>query len=99
MLEVIKMNVQLVQFDDEMLIKDKGLMTYTLASTVKQMMTNQIIQEMHCSKLTKKSLAKKMGTSRAAINRLLDPDNTSVTLNTLEKVALALSKRLKIEFS
>jgi len=99
MVEVVKMNTQMVQLDDEMMIKGRGLMTYTLASSVKQTMTDQIIEEMHCSKLTKKSLAKKMGTSRAAINRLLDPENTSVTLNTLEKVALALSKRLKIEFS
>jgi len=93
------MNAQLIRSNGEMLISDKILTTNALPTLVKQTMTDQIIQEMYNCKLTKKSLAKRMGTSRAAIDRLLDPENTSVTLNTLEKVALALSKRLKIEFS
>jgi antitoxin HicB len=38
-----------------------------------------------------------MGTSRAAVDRLLDPTNTSVTLNTLGKAASVLGKRIKIE--
>jgi antitoxin HicB len=48
-------------------------------------------------KMTKTSVAKAMGTSRAAVDRLLDPENTSVTLNTLGKAASILGKRIKIE--
>jgi antitoxin HicB len=47
--------------------------------------------------MTKTGLAKAMGTSRAAVDRLLDPDNTSVTLNTLSKAARVLGKSIKID--
>jgi len=40
-----------------------------------------------------------MKTSRAALERLLDPDNTSVTLVTLERAAAALGRKLRIEFT
>jgi len=46
---------------------------------------------------SKSEFAKKMRTSRSALERLLDPINVSITLPTLEKAALALRKRLKIE--
>ena len=48
-------------------------------------------------KLTVSALAKRMHTSRAAINRILDPANPSITLGTLEKAALALGKRWRFE--
>jgi len=40
-----------------------------------------------------------MHTSRSALDRLLDPGNISVTLQTLERAALALGKRLKVELA
>ncbi len=48
---------------------------------------------------TKTSLAEKMHTSRASIDRLLDPENTAITLRTLEKLAKILSKKLNISFA
>jgi hypothetical protein len=42
-------------------------------------------------------MAKRMHTSRAALNRLLDPDNPSVTLLTMDRAAAVLGKRLKVE--
>jgi antitoxin HicB len=50
-------------------------------------------------KLTKDALAKRMKTSRAALDRLLDPDNSSVTLATLGKTARALGRTLRIELT
>jgi antitoxin HicB len=47
--------------------------------------------------ISKTDMAKKMQTSRAAIDRLLDTDNASATLQTLEKAAIALGKQLRIE--
>jgi DNA-binding Xre family transcriptional regulator len=41
-------------------------------------------------------LAERMGTSRAAINRLLDPENPSITLQTIEKITLILGRRLHV---
>ena len=53
--------------------------------------------EIKKSKLTKSAMAKKMRTSRSALDRLLDPSNVSITLQTLESAALALGKNLKVE--
>jgi antitoxin HicB len=50
-------------------------------------------------KITKAQLAKRMGTSRSALDRLLDPENVSVTLLTLERAAKALGKSIKIELA
>jgi len=49
--------------------------------------------------ITKKELARRMGTSRSALERLLDPDNPSVTLLTLERAAKALGKRITVELA
>jgi plasmid maintenance system antidote protein VapI len=42
-------------------------------------------------------LAKTLGTSRAAVNRVLDPLNASLTLNTLVRIAAALGCRVKLD--
>ena len=52
---------------------------------------------MKARNLTKAALARRMNTSRAALDRLLDPENPSVTLLTLENAALALNKTLAIQ--
>ena len=49
------------------------------------------------SQLTKSKMAKSMQTSRAALDRLLDPEYDSVTLRTLDKAARAVGKRIKID--
>jgi len=49
--------------------------------------------------LSKSEMARRMGTSRAALYRLLDPDNPSVTLLTLDKAAVALGMRLQVELT
>ena len=46
--------------------------------------------------MTKAEMARRMQTSRAAVDRLLDPQNESATLITLEKAALVLGKRLQV---
>jgi len=48
-------------------------------------------------RITKSAIAKQMRTSRAALNRVLDPDNTSVTLATLTRAARAVGGRIKVE--
>ena len=63
------------------------------------MIAYQIAQEMKRRRLTKTQMASRMKTSRAALERLLDPMNASVTLSTLERAALALGKKLKVELA
>ena len=52
---------------------------------------------MQCRKLTKTMMAKRMHTSRSAVERLFDPENDSATLITLNKAAAVLGKKLKVE--
>jgi antitoxin HicB len=73
------------------------LLTEANEIAIKRVIAWQIQQEITAKKMTKTSVAKAMGTSRAAVDRLLDPENTSVTLNTLGRAASVLGKRIKIE--
>ena len=84
-------------FDD--FLKDEGNLAETEAAAVKRVVAFQIEQMMKKKHLSKTSLAMKMRTSRSALERLLDPSNVSITLQTLERAALALDKRLKIELA
>jgi plasmid maintenance system antidote protein VapI len=66
---------------------------------IKRVVAWQIEQEMKLQKLTKTALAAKMHTSRAALNRLLDETDTSLTLTTLTSAVNALGKSLRIELA
>jgi plasmid maintenance system antidote protein VapI len=59
----------------------------------------QIADGMAEMNLTKTELAARMNTSRSQLDRLLDPDNTSVTLESLNRLARAIGKQLRIEFA
>ena len=50
-------------------------------------------------KLTKTELAERLQTSRSQVDRLLDPDNTSITLDSLERLAHAVGKQLVVQFA
>jgi len=59
----------------------------------------QLQDVMEATQLTKTELAERMQTSRSQLDRLLDPDNTSVTLDSLERLARAVGKRLVVELA
>jgi len=82
-------------FDD--FLEEEGLLANAEAVAVKRVVAYQISQMMTEQNLTKTAMAERMNTSRAALNRLLDPRNKSVTLKTLEQAASALGKKLLIE--
>ncbi|PRC94829.1 XRE family transcriptional regulator [Solimicrobium silvestre] len=82
-------------FDD--FLAEDGILDETTAVAVKRVLAWQISQEMKRQKLTKTSMAEKMHTSRAALNRLLDEKDTSLTLTTLSSAASALGKKLRLE--
>ena len=69
------------------------------AIAVKRVLAYQLKELMKVQKLNKAQLAKRMKTSRSALERLLDPDNPSVTLLTLERAARALGKNIRIEIA
>ena len=84
-------------FDD--FLAEKAMLEEATATAVKRVIAWQIEQEMKAQKLTKTALASKMRTSRAALNRLLDASDTSLTLTTLASAAAALGKHVKIELA
>ena len=79
-------------------LEEEGLLAEVEAVAIKRVIAYQIAELMQEKKLTKTVMAQRMATSRAALERLLDPTNESVTLQTLERAALVLGKRLRIEF-
>ncbi|MCY3783123.1 MAG: Fis family transcriptional regulator [Chloroflexi bacterium] len=80
---------------DDLLDSD-GTRAEAEAVAVKRVIAWQIDEAMTSERLGKAEMARRMNTSRAALDRLLDPDNVSVTLRTLHKAAAALDKRLEI---
>lgn len=84
-------------FDD--FLQDEGLLVEAEATAIKRVLAFQIQQEMEELNLSKSALARLMNTSRSSLDRLLDPENTSVTLVTMESAAIALGKKLKIQLA
>lgn len=85
------------KFDD--FLASEKLLDEVEAVAIKRVLSHQIAQEMKKKHIAKSTLAKRMNTSRAALNRLLDPNNTSVTLRSIVKVARILGKKIKFLFA
>jgi antitoxin HicB len=81
-------------FDDFM--KEEGLYDEAQTVAVKRVLAFQLERDMQKARLTKAAMARKMGTTRAQLDRLLNPENPSTTLQTLVKAAGAVGKRVKI---
>ncbi len=94
----MKTNKHIGSSFDEFL-HDEGLLAEAEASAVKRVLAYQIEKEMNDRNISKSALASMMKTSRSSLNRLLDPANPSVTLLTLQSVALALVKKLKVQMA
>ena len=85
------------RFDD--FLADEAMLEQATAVAIKRVIAWQIAQEMQAQQLTKTALAKKMRTSRAALNRLLDENDASLTLTTLASAAAALGKKIDLRLS
>src|SRR5579872_2500759 len=77
-------------------LEEEGLYSEVEAIAIKRVLAYQIEQVMEKYHLSKTDMANKMRTSRSSLDRLLDPENTSVTLQTLARAATAVGKRLDI---
>lgn len=81
-------------FDD--FLNEEKIFDEAQAIAVKRVLAFQLEQGMKESRLTKSAMAKRMGTTRAQLDRLLNPENPSTTLTTVVKAAGALGQRVKI---
>jgi len=84
-------------FDD--FLEEEDILEEVSARAQKRLLALQLADIMEASKITKTSLAKKMKTSRSQLDRILDPENTTITIEVLDRVAHAVGKRLRIEFA
>ena len=82
-------------FDD--FLAEDGLLEEVTIAAVKRYIAIQLSKKMLEENMSKSEMARRMGTSRSALDRLLDPENPSVTLHTLQSAARALGGRLKVE--
>ncbi|MBI1319792.1 MAG: Fis family transcriptional regulator [Candidatus Hydrogenedens sp.] len=85
------------RFDE--FLDDEGLLAECELQAVKELLAMDIKAAMDAEGLSKSAMARRMSTSRPALERLLDPKNTSVTLHTLQRAAAALGKRLHLHLS
>lgn len=77
-------------------LESEGLLAHTAEVATKRVLAFQIAELMRQRQVSKADLARRMNTSRSAVDRLLDPDRGSATLATMEKAALALGARLHV---
>lgn len=84
-------------FDD--FLQEEGLLAEAEATAAKRVIAHQIRREMEKRRITKSELARMMQTSRSSLDRLLDPEQASVTLLTMESAALALGKKLSVQLT
>jgi len=82
--------------DFDTFLEEESILADVEATAIKRVIAYQIEQEMKAQKITKTKMAQMMDTSRAVIDRLLNPKNSSLTLATLEAATRALGKRLDI---
>lgn len=78
-------------------LKEEGVLEETRTIALKEAIAWQVQQTMEKENITKVEMARRMKTSRAALDRLLDPKNLSVTLQTLLRAAQAVGRELRIE--
>ena len=84
-------------FDD--FLAEEGLQEEVEALAIKKVIAAMLEQAMGDAHISKSEMARRMGTSRSQLDRLLDPTCASVTLATITKAAKALGKRISIDFS
>ena len=82
-------------FDD--FLKNEGMFEEVQARALKRALSEQIEESMQAANISKVKMAEMMATSRSQLDRVLDPDNISVQLDTLMKAARAVGKTVEIK--
>jgi len=78
-------------------LEEEGIREEVTTAAIKKVIAWQLAEEMKKKSITKKRLAELMHTSRAQIDRILDPDKGNVTLETLQRAASLLGRQLRLE--
>jgi DNA-binding Xre family transcriptional regulator len=78
-------------------LKEEGIYEDAQTTAIKRVLASQLERAMKARKLTKLEMARRMRTSRVQLDRLLDPDNDSVTLATLRRAAAVVGCEVRLE--
>src|SRR5436305_1190920 len=78
-------------------LREEGIYEEVSATAIKRVVARQVEAAMKEKDLSKAEMARRMRTSRAALDRLLDPDNDAVTLSTLQKAAAVVGRQIRLE--
>lgn len=78
-------------------LEEEGIREEVDAVAIKRVIAWQLAEAMRAGNISKKRMAERIGTSRSQLDRLLDPENSSVHLQTIAKAARAVGKRLLVE--
>lgn len=84
-------------FDD--FLTEEGILDEVTARAYKRLLALQVQDAMTEAQMSKSELAGRLQTSRSQLDRLLDPENTAITLDSLERLARALGKQLIVRFA
>jgi len=80
-------------------LADQGMLEDAEEVAIKRVLAWQIAEAMKAKGLTKTAMAARMRTDRRQLDRLLDPNNPSVTLSTLRRAASAVGRKLRVELA
>jgi hypothetical protein len=78
-------------------LREEGIYEEVSATAIKRVLSRQVEAAMKERRYSKAEMARRMRTSRAALDRLLDPEYDAVTLSTLRKAAVAVGRELRLE--
>ena len=78
-------------------LREEGIYEEVTAKAIKRVLARQVEAAMNEKQYSKAEMARRMHTSRAALDRLLDPEYEAVTLSTLRKAAVAVGRELRLE--
>jgi transcriptional regulator with XRE-family HTH domain len=78
-------------------LREEGIYEEATTAAIKKVIAWQLAEEMEKRSITKKRLAELMHTSRAQIDRILDPEKGNVTIETLQRAASLLGRQLRLE--
>ena len=85
--------------DFEDFLREEGRLEEATALALKRVLAWEFQQAMNKAKVSQAEMARRMHTSRAVIRRLLDKDDSSITLSTISKAATALGKNLRLKLA
>ena len=78
-------------------LHEEGIYEKVSATAIKRVVARQVEAAMQQKGLTKVEMARRMRTSRSALDRLLDPDTDAITLSTLQKAAAVVGRQVRLE--